>query len=126
MGDGHWRGSRRPSRRLADRPGRLELVGELRAPTPRDAALGIEDAEHELYDRPDPEREQDRPEADRAAHEEAGHENDQLDPRPGAPDRPPEAVVEPGHEAVARTGAEVEDLVVRDADRLELEDRRAA
>ncbi len=47
------------------------------------------------------------PEADRSAEQEADHQDDQLDRRPGAPDRPAEAMVEARHQAVARTRAEV-------------------
>ncbi len=60
-----------------------------------------------VHERADPEREEDRAEADGAAEQPAGEQNGCLDDEPRRPDRPAEACAQPRHEAVTRAGTEV-------------------
>jgi hypothetical protein len=72
-----------------------------------------------LHDRADAEGEDQRAEADGAAEEPADDQYADLDGRAHREDRPAEAAVQPGHQAVARTRAEIRGEVDprRDADR---------
>ncbi len=97
---------------LADRL----LGGQPRPIAPAHPALGIDDAEHDLDQRPDTQGEDHRAQPDRPAQRPADPQHDQLDDGPRAPDGPAEAVMDAGHQPIARSGPEVGREIQRTAD----------